>query len=107
MKNLTTSCLMLIGIFINEISYSQPCTPDPGCPPDSLICPAESGGGCQGNFYSQTVTFSLPDNFMGVTMVDITLNSLSGLPPGLALACNPADCVFPGNTRNCISITGT
>jgi hypothetical protein len=41
-----------------------------------------------------------------VTIDDVTVSSVTGLPPGYTYSCTPANCVFPGGTDDCILLQG-
>jgi hypothetical protein len=41
-----------------------------------------------------------------VTIDDITVNTVTGLPPGYTYSCTPASCVFPGGSDACILLQG-
>lgn len=41
-----------------------------------------------------------------VTIDDITVNSVTGLPPGYSYSCTPANCVFPGGSDACVLLQG-
>lgn len=41
-----------------------------------------------------------------VTIDDITVNSVSGLPPGYSYSCTPANCIFPGGSDACVLLQG-
>lgn len=38
---------------------------------------------------------------------NITISGVTGLPPGLTYACNPATCCFPGGSNGCLLLSGT
>jgi hypothetical protein len=113
---------LMIGtcaIFTAQNANAQACTPDnshagdPGIYPDTVqnLPPAVVGSP-----YEAVITAVVPSDttvdFPGVGIVDLTINymkidSAVGQPASLDFACNPADCTFPGNSINCISIFGT
>ena len=41
-----------------------------------------------------------------VTIDDVTINSVTGLPPGYTYSCTPANCVFPGGADACVLLQG-
>jgi len=73
--------------------------------PDSVVNPGES--------YSQTITISVPtDTTVSVITVyvdSIQLDSVRGLPVGLAYGCNSSlgNCTYLGGTQGCFIIDGT
>lgn len=92
------------------------CTPQPGnialITPDTVT---NFASGTVGVPYQQLVYVHPPDdttvlfngNLITVQVVNIILNSISNLPPGLTYASNPANGIFPGNTSGCLLISGT
>ncbi|MBC8048380.1 MAG: T9SS type A sorting domain-containing protein [Fimbriimonadaceae bacterium] len=102
----------IFGLLITLISYAQPCTVDASC--TSGICPDSITNlpvtADNVTSYSTTVTVVVPkdttDSGFTLKYKNITLNSVSGLPPGFTYTCNPATCVFPGNAKSCIKISG-
>jgi hypothetical protein len=112
MKKTILICLLSI---VNFIAYSQ-CTPDPsftspGIYPDSAT---NFSAACVGIDYSQTITNIVPldtvivDFGMGITtsIDSIVIDNVTGLPPGMSIACNPAGCAFIGGSTGCAIITG-
>ncbi|MGE0636235.1 MAG: T9SS type A sorting domain-containing protein [Bacteroidia bacterium] len=114
--------LLIIGscaVVANAQTGGTACTPDqqyagnPGIYPDTVqnLPPAVVGAA-----YDAVITAVVPSDttvdFPGVGIVTLTINymkidSAVGHPASLDYACNPADCSFPGNSINCISIYGT
>ena len=89
------------------ISYSQ-CTPDPNVNSDGIFPSDPNDIPCveRGVSYSTTLTIKLPASFSGVTLDNLTLANLTGLPNGLSYFCTPANCVFAGGGAYCIEIAG-
>lgn len=122
MKNLN---FLLAAILISGAAYSQPCIPDTS-KHNTGMYPA--GGTVDtvyvGLAYNESVTYvTLDDTTITVTInpapptsvtarldsVAITnwSNSVSlNLPTGLVAACNTGNCVLPGNSANCVRISG-
>ena len=112
---------LMIGscaIFTAQNANAQACTPDnshagnPGIYPDTV---QNLPIGEAGNPYQAVITAVIPQDttvdFPGVGIVSLTINymkidSAVGQPAGFTYACNPADCSFPGNSINCISLDG-
>lgn len=112
--------LLLIGCAILGFTTAQAqCTPDAqyteaGIYPDSAtnFLPA-----CVGEPYVQLVTNVVPADTtitqppipipITLNINSIGLDSVSGLPPGMTLACSPNSCVFDGGTTGCAVISGT
>ena len=93
-------------------AIAQPCTPDlsitqPGMYPDETTDLPQAYVGVP---YSACVQFKvLTDTVISGTFVDIntvTLDSVSGLPPGFTWASNPANHVFPGGSNACATMSG-
>jgi len=107
---------ILIIIFSAQVLFSQ-CSPD-----TSITSP---------NIYPDEIT-NLPEGFVGqpyvaqidvltpldtsvslsginvnVTIDNIELTSVSGLPANFTYLCNPPTCVFPGGTYGCAEIFST
>lgn len=113
--------LLMIGscaIIANAQTGGTACTPDqqyagnPGIYPDTV---QNLPVGEAGNPYQAVITAVVPSDttvdFPGVGIVTLTINymkidSAVGQPEGFTYSCNPADCSFPGNSINCISIDG-
>ena len=105
--------LILVMLIGGAIQASAQCVPDasitqPGIYPDTTTnLPA----GTAGVFYSSDIQLKvITDTFaMGfnVDVVDITVNSVSGLPAGFSYSCTPSNCVFPGGSNGCIRLFGT
>ncbi len=112
MKKTILICLLSVVTFI---AYSQ-CTPDPsftspGIYPDSAT---NFSAACVGIDYSQTITNIVPLDTvivvfgMGITtsIDSIVIDNVTGLPPGMSIACNPSGCSYIGGSTGCAIITG-
>ena len=112
MKKTILVCLLSI---IKFVAYSQ-CTPDPsftspGVYPDSAT---NFSAACVGIDYSQTITNIVPLDTVVVvfgmnitTSIDsIVIDNVTGLPPGMSIACSPSGCAYIGGTKGCAIITG-
>jgi len=72
---------------------------------------------CINEFYTQSVTFNVPDTITGLPGVPIpipitsisigTTNAITNLPAGLTYSCDPPNCVFNKNTLGCVLLYGT
>lgn len=67
------------------------------------------------DFYYQTdLNFKVPNDagdidsaFTGSTIVNFTVDSVVGLPPGMTYACNISNCLYAGGANGCAQISGT
>jgi len=123
MKNLL--CLILICTACIADLNAQDCVPDVQYenedfaiyplpdPVGSTVSSIDTG--YVGQPYEYTFTVVVPDSFTfdlmtGITTLNLkslTINTVSGLPPGVTWQCEPPDCVFPDQTMGCIKISGT
>lgn len=115
-KKLLVSFVLITNLGIVS-SFAQ-CTPNVSCVPAGKtygICPDSATGmaiGTVGVPYTQTMSFMIPPDgtdfgYSFATIVSIDINSVDSLAPGLSYVCSPSTCVFPGNTNQCLIITGT
>lgn len=51
--------------------------------------------------------FGIPLPIGQITVNNITITNISGLPVGMTYACNPSSCVFVGGQAGCINFSGT
>lgn len=114
-----------VAIFIfalqSLVSWSQcpTCTPDQSCvSPDGqpTVCPETLPVAFTGEYYEQVLTFYMPATVLEpelnvtVTLNQITITSVTGLPFGLSYTTNNADGIyFPsqGENHGCATICGT
>jgi len=114
MKKILT--FLLISILTIPAVFSQ-CTPDPnitqpGIYPDSAtgLAPA-----IVGQPYNQVMQFKIPADtaivYNGIpfvaTILYFKLLNFTGLPAGITYSCNPASCIFPGDSNGCVLLSGT
>lgn len=103
--------------FFGAMSVNAQCNPDtqytsPGIYPDSATNFAPA---CVNQPYTQLITNVVPqDTTTMIGPVPVTLSidsivlvSVTGLPPGMSIACNPSGCAYLGGTTGCAIITGT
>jgi len=104
--------------FIGSLNLNAQCTPDPqytspGIYPDSAT---NFAAACSGEAYTQLITNVVPADttvtvpIFGQITADIdsiVLVDVTGLPPGMDLACNPTSCAYPGGQTGCAIISGT
>ncbi len=114
MNNRLRALILVISIFTySATKVVAQCIPDvtltvPGIYPDSAT---GLPGGLVGVGYSEVIqarvlTDTVSNGFPAV-ITNITITGVTGLPPGLTYACNPANCVFPGGSNGCILLSGT
>lgn len=111
--------LLLASIaFFGALNAGAQCTPDPqytepGIYPDSAT---NFGPACVNQPYTQLVTNVVPEDTTvvigGIPLPPIPIDSIvledvTGLPPGMSIACNPNNCSYEGGTTGCAIITGT
>ncbi len=116
MKKLILSIAALVAFTFS--GYSQ-CTPDPqftvgGIYPDSA---SNLPTAYVGAAYDEVITvvvpvdtltdLGFPIGIVAIPFNDITLNSVTGLPPNFAYSCTPTNCVFPGNSSGCVNVYST
>lgn len=115
MKN---TLLTLIFTFATLLAYSQNgCSPDPlftaaGIYPDSAIGLTNA---LVGQAYSENITIVTPTDtdvvYLGqtinVTIDNIDLTSVTGLPNNFTYACDPPNCSFTGGTIECAELYST
>ncbi len=106
--------LLLAGIIFGiSLTASAQCTPDtsisiPGLYPDTITGLPAGTVGTPYNQVIQVVVFTdTTFNGLPVLITNITITSVSGLPPGITYQCVPSNCVFPGGGNGCILLTGT
>lgn len=100
------ACLLL-----SSISLSQ-CIIDgslilPGIYPDTIQnLPHATAGQAYGTDIQVRVFEDTVVSGLTVIVDDITVNSVTGLPPGFSYTCTPANCAFPGNGNGCMWLSG-
>ncbi len=106
----TQSSAQCAGCIINSACTATPVEP--------ALCPDVLPDGMQGAPYDMDVTFFIPQQFynasagLTVTLSQITITSVSGLPSGLSWTASEADNIFditsdPLSQRGCVKICGT
>lgn len=121
MKHLYLLLFFLISGIAQLSAQCPGCIVDPACtvaPAAPALCPNTLPDAISGQYYEMDVTFFMPQQFndpgsgFDVTLSSITINNISGLPPGLAATTNDADNIFPitsdpASQRGCVRICGT
>lgn len=114
-KKLLLSSLLVFGLA--NLVQGQ-CIPDPtitvaGIYPDSATGLAS---GVVGTPYTQVIQAKVPVDTVvsinglpptNITIGNITVTSVVGLPPGLTYSTTPANGVFPGGSNGCMLVSGT
>lgn len=104
--------------FFGTMNVNAQCTPDnqytePGIYPDSAT---NFGPACVNQPYTQLITNVVPEDTVivvggfplpAIPIDSIVLDGVTGLPPGMTIACNPNNCSYEGGTTGCAIITGT
>jgi hypothetical protein len=113
---------LIIGcVFFSLFASAQceTCVPDPGCVSADgfpAICPVELPAATAGEYYQEVITFYLPaqivdpESEVTAELLELTVNSVLGLPFGMAFTLDDEDGVyFPGDGQNsgCATICGT
>lgn len=105
--------LLIFGFLtISTLSFAQ-CTPDSNVTTTDIYGPSPEEGlpyGEVGSPYVAVISLNVPNDttFQGNTVAldSMVLLDITGLPPGFTYECNPEPCVFYGNERGCIKISG-
>lgn len=110
--------LSFLFIFVLQTKTFAQCIPDTSLTGGGLYPDSSNGlaSGMVGQAYTQDIQIVVPTDtlvelaqgvFVTINLVDITLVSINGLPPGLTYTCNPSSCVFPASQNSCALISGT
>lgn len=112
--------LSMLALTVNY-AYSQcgACAINTGCtisPAAPQLCPAALPDGTVGVAYDQDATFYMPAVFstsgVDVTLNQITVTNITGIPQGLSFACSAPNCIYfpsqnpPATERGCVKICG-
>lgn len=114
-KKLLLSTALVFG---TAIFASAQCVPDPtitipGIYPDSAT---GLSSGTVGTPYNQVIQAKVPVDTVvslnglpptNITISNITVTTVTGLPPGLTYNTTPANGIFPGGTNGCMLVSGT
>jgi hypothetical protein len=115
MKRIVLSLFAIAAFSLTTFAQCVPDTSithnDPGVYPDSAtnlphsIVAIPYSTTIQMKVLLDTVVVILGQN-VPVTIDDVTVTTVSGLPPGYTYTCTPATCVFPGGSDACILLQG-
>lgn len=107
------SWLLFFGCLAISITSLAQCIPDSSVTTSDIYGPSPEVGlpfGQIGMPYVAVISLNVPDDttFQGNTVAldSMVLADITGLPPGFTYECNPEPCVFYGNERGCIKISG-
>jgi hypothetical protein len=107
--------VLLLSLFILFLTFSSKaqCTPDTNVSTADIYGPSAEVGlplGEVGSVYEAIISLNVPSDttFQGntVSLDSMVLLDITGLPPGFTYECDPEPCVFYGNERGCIKISG-
>ena len=114
--------LVCLSVFLSVHSFAQceGCLVNPACtasPAAPALCPEVLPQAVQGEFYDVDLTFFMPQQFQdpgsgfNVTLAQITITSVAGLPAGVSWTASEADNVYditadPASQRGCVKMCG-
>jgi hypothetical protein len=110
--------LLLVAAGLTGAASFAQCVPDtsithndPGVYPDSATNLPHSIVGIpyQTTIQLKVLTDTIAIIFtqpVPVTIDNVTVNAVTGLPPGYSYSCTPATCIFPGGSDACILLQG-
>lgn len=120
MKYITRTALILGMTLVPRLLHSQcsGCVPDLNCttsPAFPTLCPATAADATVGVYYEQDFTFWMPATFTDpgsgftVSLLQLTITGVSGLPFGLSFTTNEPSGVYypPDNEFGCARVCGT
>jgi hypothetical protein len=103
----------LAALCLTSLLAQSQCVPDtsithnqPGVYPDQVTNLPHAIVGIP---YQTTIQMKvLTDTTIGIpiTIDAITVNTVTGLPPGYSYTCTPANCIFPGGSDACVLLQG-
>ncbi len=115
---LTAHCLLLTAYYSS--AQCPNCQIDNQCgvginPVAPTLCPSVLPNATQNQPYDQDLTFFMPRNFVdqgsgqNVTLNEITVTQIVGMPAGLAYTCDQPGChyIVTADSRGCVKICGT
>ncbi|RMG86612.1 MAG: T9SS C-terminal target domain-containing protein [Bacteroidetes bacterium] len=120
MKQLST---LFICLLFSVVTFAQVCTPDDMYadttgvfpPPfDMATCPdcGITDTACIGEDFNFVFTVAVGETITIVPgfpqqLDSVIVDSITGVPNGITLACNPGNCVYPANFLGCAVLSGT
>ncbi|MDC0249622.1 T9SS type A sorting domain-containing protein [Flavobacteriales bacterium] len=111
--------LLTLTLAFYFVGVNAQCMPDPqytidsvGVYPDTIVGLADA---FVGQMYSQNITIITPTDtvvdvfgtMVPVTIDNIDLTSVTGLPPNFSYTCDPPNCSFPGGSIHCAELYST
>ena len=111
-KLLLILTFLLITFFVNAQCTPNPSYTLPGIYPDSATGLVDA---YVGQAYNEVITIITPLDttilitgiLFPVTIIDISLDSVIGLPANFTYSCTPLNCSFPGGSSGCVSVFST
>jgi len=117
MKKILLAFVLVANLIPAAYSQCPGCTPDETCiSGDGLptVCPLELPSATANVYYENYITFYLPASFTyegtDVTMLEVTILSISGLPYGMDYTVNDPDATYypsEGENYGCATLCGT
>ena len=111
--------LLIFTLALSFIGANAQCSPDPqytidstGVYPDTIVGLSD---GFVGQMYSQNITIITPTDtvvdvfgsLVQVTIDNIDLTGVTGLPANFSYTCDPPSCSFPGGSIECAELYST
>ena len=109
---------LIFALTISFVNAQSGCTPDPAYTAAGIYPDSATGlsSAIVGQSYSENITVITPtDTFVdvplagmvNVTIDNIDLTSVTGLPPNFTYTCDPPSCSFAGGTIKCAELYST
>ena len=107
--------ILCVYLFLSALISHAQCIPDtsithniPGTYPDSATGLPHSHVGVP---YSTVIQVKVLTTYLylgtiPVPIDSVSIDNVSGLPPGFSYSCTPSNCNFPGGSDACITLTG-
>lgn len=106
--------LLLSALLISSLSrLNAQCAITPGCSAATTgYCTTPAANtplpnASEATPYSTTIQVSIGSSAGGLTINDVTITSITGLPIGMTYSTNPTNGILPANSNGCILIAGT
>ena len=107
--------LLTLTLAFTFVAVHAQCTPDPQYVLPGTYPTIGLADGFVGQAYNEVITVITPLDttilisgiLLPVTIIDISLDSVIGLPANFTYSCDPLNCSFPGGSSGCVSIFST